>query len=311
MSSSAPWQKIERIDVELTTAICLGFACAVLLPYYLRTRIFTIPEFLELRYTPAARLFFSVDFNGRARFTPNDFVNFVSNGFEACYEANVRYFEIHNEPNLPNEGMGWNWNSGADFGNWLQQVLNIVKPKFPDAKWGYPGLSPQPNVDAFLDGSAAAAAACDWIGVHCYWQQPEHQPPFPIDGGNSGYYWRAKFKPRFPNQMLLITEFSNNSAGVAPVDKGAQYADYIKLLRTELNIGAAFGFALNWPGQDNNKEGWEGSAIPGTFLARASSVGGTVRPSALAVLRLITSSNVVGCVTGKSAGLLPLRIRPA
>ena len=28
--------------------------------------------------------------------------------------------------------------------------------------------------------------------------------------------------------------------------------------------------------------------------------GGTVRPSALAVLRLITSSNVVGCWTGRS-----------
>jgi hypothetical protein len=32
-----------------------------------------------------------------------------------------------------------------------------------------------------------------------------------------------------------------------------------------------------------------------TSSARASSVSGTVRPSALAVLRLITSSNLVGC----------------
>jgi SSS family solute:Na+ symporter len=44
--------------VELTTAICLGFACAVLFPYYIRTKVFTIPEFLELRYSAAARLFF-------------------------------------------------------------------------------------------------------------------------------------------------------------------------------------------------------------------------------------------------------------
>ena len=33
-----------------------------------------------------------------------------------------------------------------------------------------------------------------------------------------------------------------------------------------------------------------------------------VRPSALAVLRLITSSNLVGCSTGKSAGVAPRRI---
>src|SRR6516225_5612975 len=45
-----------------------------------------------------------------------------------------------------------------------------------------------------------------------------------------------------------------------------------------------------------------------TSSARASSVGGTSRPSALAVLRLITSSNRVGCTTGSSAGLAPLRI---
>ena len=34
-------------------------------------------------------------------------------------------------------------------------------------------------------------------------------------------------------------------------------------------------------------------------------------PSVLAVLRLMTSSNLVGCCTGKSAGLAPLRIFPA
>ena len=45
-----------------------------------------------------------------------------------------------------------------------------------------------------------------------------------------------------------------------------------------------------------------------TSLAVASSLSGTVMPSALAVLRLITNSKVVGCSTGKSAGLAPRRI---
>src|SRR6516165_9773164 len=42
--------------------------------------------------------------------------------------------------------------------------------------------------------------------------------------------------------------------------------------------------------------------------ARASTCGGTVRPSSFAALRLITSSNLVGCSTGRSAGLAPLSI---
>src|SRR3954470_23953941 len=46
-----------------------------------------------------------------------------------------------------------------------------------------------------------------------------------------------------------------------------------------------------------------------TSSARASSVDGTVMPSALAVLRLITNSYLVGACTGRSAGFSPLRMR--
>ena len=42
--------------------------------------------------------------------------------------------------------------------------------------------------------------------------------------------------------------------------------------------------------------------------ARSSSDCGIVRPSAFAVFRLMVNSNLVGCCTGKSAGLAPLRI---
>jgi hypothetical protein len=48
-----------------------------------------------------------------------------------------------------------------------------------------------------------------------------------------------------------------------------------------------------------------------TSSASASSVGGISRPSILAVLRLIANSNLVDCMTGRSPGLSPLRIRPA
>src|SRR5215475_10572678 len=45
-----------------------------------------------------------------------------------------------------------------------------------------------------------------------------------------------------------------------------------------------------------------------TSSAMASTPGGMVRPSVLAVLRLMTNSNLVGCSTGKSAGLAPFSI---
>src|SRR5437899_5513506 len=47
-----------------------------------------------------------------------------------------------------------------------------------------------------------------------------------------------------------------------------------------------------------------------TSSAVASNDAGTVSPSSLAVLRLRTNSNCVGCITGISAGFAPLRIWP-
>jgi hypothetical protein len=44
--------------------------------------------------------------------------------------------------------------------------------------------------------------------------------------------------------------------------------------------------------------------------ARACIDGGTLMPSALAALRLMTNSNLVACKTGNSAGFSPLRTLP-
>src|SRR5947207_15453070 len=54
-----------------------------------------------------------------------------------------------------------------------------------------------------------------------------------------------------------------------------------------------------------------GLAYSITSSARARIDGGTMTPSAFAVLRLMTNSKMVGCMTGRSAGLAPLRILPA
>src|SRR3974390_230774 len=48
-----------------------------------------------------------------------------------------------------------------------------------------------------------------------------------------------------------------------------------------------------------------------TSSARASNVGGTVRPISLAALRLMINSYLAGACTGRLAGLVPLRMRSA
>ena len=54
---------------------------------------------------------------------------------------------------------------------------------------------------------------------------------------------------------------------------------------------------------------WRTTCHSITSSARASSVGGTSRPSAWAVFRLMTSSYLVDACTGRSAGFSPRRTR--
>jgi hypothetical protein len=232
-----------------------------------------------------ARLFFSIDFNTKSPFSPQNFADFVNNGLMALYQVGVRYFEVHNEPNLKLEGLEWNWRDGAEFGNWFTQVLGILRQRCPEGKFGFPGLSPQfsppdtpvlsaeSDVYRFLTGAAPAIAQSDWVGVHCYWQN-DSDGHWGMLGENDGMFWK-QFRTRYPDKLLMITEFSNNSAGVTSADKGQQYARYFELLRNEPNLGAAFAFALSWPGQDANHEGWvlnnQMTAIPmtlGPLIAR-------------------------------------------
>src|SRR5947199_3540332 len=59
---------------------------------------------------------------------------------------------------------------------------------------------------------------------------------------------------------------------------------------------------------DRTSFAWRTYSIASSATAR--SVGGISRPSVLAVLRFSTRSNLVGCRTGRSTGLAPLRMRP-
>ncbi len=216
------------------------------------------------------------------RISAQEFVDSVAEGFEELYKAGVRYFEIHNEPNLPHDGLGVSWANGAEFGQWFINIYNALKARHPDAQLGYPGLSPQfnnPGLPAesdtwrFLDGSEAAVQRADWIGVHCYWQN-EGDGHWAMLSELDGMLWK-KFRARWPNKLIFITEFSNNGRHIDYATKGDQYARYYNLLRREPNLGGAIAFALYWPGQDANREGWR---TDHGINEVASKVGAVVKP---------------------------------
>ena len=232
-------------------------------------------------FQPAARMKAAVD----------SFVETARDQLEFAYDNDVRYFEVHNEPNItPNptdpigDGLGSAWLGPGDFAEWFSRVTDALREIRGDIYLGFPGLAPrgsdfadfgagvvkvhgQPllwNTDKWLSiCESTIDEKADWVGVHCYWQA-DGVGPYGLENADSGgMYWK-RYAARFPDKRLFITEFSNNGAHVPPAEKGRQYGKYIAMLRNQKAIGAAFGFALYWQ-TDPNNEGWVVMNAPGKF----------------------------------------------
>jgi murein DD-endopeptidase MepM/ murein hydrolase activator NlpD len=202
------------------------------------------------------------DLRGRAP-SPAEFVAWQSapdSSMRRHYARGVRYFEIGNEPNLAFEGLrsvGLNgaWGNGAEFGQWFLAVLNGLRLGFPDAKFGFPGLSPGGDLQIadgnrrvdwrlFMAGARDAMLQADWIGCHCY-------EVFNTTDRGAGGAWRT-VRAMFPESWLAITEFS--SPGQNLTTQARQYRAYYEQLRTEPKLFGAFSFCSY--GDSFQHEGW-------------------------------------------------------
>ena len=181
-----------------------------------------------------------------------------TNPMRRAIGSGITYFEVHNEPNTPKEGLLANWQDGEQFARFFQTVVNDVRPRFPDVplQFGFPGLSPgfvgpeRPiGVDDFLRQAHAAVELADFVACHIYWG---HEG---VDRAGAIEQLR-QFCARFPNKKILCTEFSNNNADVERPQKALEYAQFYHDCRgLPANLGAAFAYVLSWR-DDKNKEGF-------------------------------------------------------
>jgi len=133
--------------------------------------------------------------------------------------ANPLMIAIHNEPNLTAEGWGSAWADGAGFASWWQAVAASYRTALPNAKLGFPALSPggdapgvRLNESAFIMAATPAIQTADWIGVHYYWAKPDGSdinPPF------------AQWKSWFGTRPIIATE-------VGPTDNNTVTADAVR-----------------------------------------------------------------------------------
>ncbi|MBM4424775.1 MAG: hypothetical protein FJ030_15545, partial [Chloroflexi bacterium] len=217
-------------------------------------------------YVLQARIHYPEIAEGRS---PEQFVNDRREAIAAFLDAGLGEFEILNEPNLSREGHGRSWNSGDGFNNWLLDALNRLRQSFPNARFGFPGLSPHPadfandpgvnrpmrpmgDVD-FLEACNDAVLAADYLCVHSYWQNVEQmRETDPAGIGKGGLRFVRLYHERFPTMPIVLSEFCNNRPGIgeyAPDDAqwrviGDEYAEYFTLCSQYPWIQAVFARTL-------------------------------------------------------------------
>jgi lysozyme len=192
---------------------------------------------------------------GAGRWFANEIADATNsnNPMNRAYNSGLRYFEVHNEPNLSGEGLGVNWRDGAEFARFFNTVVAALKPRYPEARFGFPGLSPGPvaaqrpvEAGAFLQQAADAVARADFLGCHVYW-------------GRDGVTLESALNDLrllcdlYPHKLILCTEFANNRPDVPREQKADEYARFYVACRSlPANLGGTFVFALSWRGDSNN-----------------------------------------------------------
>jgi len=198
------------------------------------------------------------DDNRPRTISPAQFVAETTSDLQRMFDENpnIQYIEVHNEPNLTIEGLGGYWKNGVEFANWFNETVRLFRQRWPDKKYGFPGLSPGPAISGlrqelkqFLAQAAGAATRADWVGVHAYWTS-EYEMTAP----EGGFIWRL-YRQYFHDKLLFITEFGNP---VQPKDIVAnQYARYYGMLRHVGGLGGAFAYVASTSNSEESPRwGW-------------------------------------------------------
>ncbi|MBN1284282.1 MAG: M23 family metallopeptidase [Anaerolineae bacterium] len=176
---------------------------------------------------------------------------------QRMYDIGIRYFELHNEPNLVIEGFGGAWKTGREFQTWWLEVRERLAAWYPGAKWGFPAMSPGSTAAGvrpvamwdFLAECGTAIGKADWLAVHQYFRDLNEMET----GIQSILY---EYRRRWPDKLLIVTEFSNPYNDISKAIKGQQYAVYYNRLDDIPGIAAAYSFVSSALDAKFHAEAW-------------------------------------------------------
>ena len=226
-----------------------------------------------------------------SRFTP-----IMNKLHEEC--PYVVKLEVLNEPNHIG-GIG-GWGPEADkarqFSAWFLETFSLLKAACPWASLGFPGLAiphgPEPGLDLdWIEICRHAVERADWLGVHCYWQNPTY-----TERNHTADFWGLRFKAyhdKFPDKVLEITEFGNSNGQsnypVEPAKIAREYMEYYRELFNYAYINSAASFIISSPDATWGDQGFTWRKENGEFWPVVRLVGVMERPPLVsAMVWLIT-----------------------
>jgi hypothetical protein len=215
-------------------------------------------------------------FGGR-QVSPQQFfdwtVNDVRRAVDRLKDRQV-IIELHNEPNLYDEGFGVNWSNGSSYATWANTLLQLYKSAFSGYAFAFPGLSPGGDVGGirydsarFLAEASAAVASHDYLAVHAYWAA-NWPMSLALETVDSAIV-------KYPGKPVIVTESSNNKRTTSQEGKAGEYITFVEELKKRPSVYGVTYFIASasnpiwgW-GSNGSGETWVGTSIPGIVGQRS------------------------------------------
>jgi hypothetical protein len=170
---------------------------------------------------------------GYRNVTPQQFFDWtisdVRRTLEAIGPGKEILIELHNEPNLFDEGLSYSWATAPDFNYWYRNVVRLYRNTLHGVKFMFPGLSPGHDITGirqshktFIRSCAESVKNSDALGVHAYWS--------PTSAMSKAVEVVKFYADLFPGKEIWVTEASNNGTDL-PSNKAKQYLKFVQELQ--------------------------------------------------------------------------------
>jgi uncharacterized protein YgiM (DUF1202 family) len=190
----------------------------------------------------------------------------ICDGVMNFYNSGARHFEVHNEPRLPKEGMGSQWKDGDQFGDFLRDLMLIIKKHCPEARLWYPGESPGvPWTDQFAFSRPAykkVADLCYGVCQHAYSGNTKNVDAAVHDIVDQVRQFHGALGVW--DKPIIVSECSVNRA-VTPEFRAKVYTKVAQELRRIPGVKGVFWYVSHWNAPEDeiaNAESWYGTNLP-------------------------------------------------